>query len=62
MTRRNDTVELDVELKRETETAFLFEHEWSDEPVWISNLCCTFDHDTSKVTLRENLAIEYGMI
>lgn len=62
MTGRNDTVEIDVELKRETGDAYLFEHEWSNEFVWISKLSCTFDHTTNKVTLRENLAIEYGML
>lgn len=62
MTRRNDMIDIDVELKHETETAFLFEHEWSDEPVWVSKLSCEFDHSTSTVTLRENLAIDYGMV
>ena len=54
--------EVDVSLKHETDQAYLFEHEWSDEPVWISKLSCEFDHETSVVTLRENLANEYGMI
>lgn len=62
MSNRNRMCEVDVSLKHETDQAYLFEHEWSDEPVWISKLSCEFDRETSVVTLRENLANEYGMI
>ena len=62
MARRNDMIDVYVELKDETETAFLFEHEWSDEPIWISKLSCEFDCSASTVTLRENLAISHGMV
>ena len=55
-------IKVDVILKYETSNAWLFVHDEDVEPVWISKESGEFDEDHSTIELRENLAIEKGMI
>lgn len=58
---RNSLVELEAALVHETAAAYLFDFV-SVDSTWIPKSTCEWDEDRGIVTMRENYAIEKGLV
>lgn len=59
---KSDIIDLAAQLRHETEKARLFLFEMSDDPIWLPKSQHEWDPDDQTVTLKENVALEKGLI
>lgn len=61
MSKRDSLVDLEAELVHSTAKAYLFDF-GLDEDVWIPKEACEWYEDDGIVSMRENYAIEKGLV
>jgi hypothetical protein len=59
---RDKTLEFKGDIIGETEKAWLFDHDEASDAVWVPKSQCTWDNDTSTMTIPQWLAKEKELV